>query len=194
VSPTSDYRVIQSWVRFDGRPLSFVSDLVAMPDGGQGERDYLRHPGSVSVLALDRSDAVVLIRHYRHPVGQVLWELPAGLRDVAGEAPAQTASRELAEETGLGSASWSELLTLQASPGTSDETVHVFLAVGVEPVSTPQPARIHEEAELSVHRIPFDEAVDMVLRGVITNATAVAALLAANALRQRDDRRLLRSG
>ena len=68
-----------------GRIFSVVTDEVTMPGGGAAARDYVRHVGAVGVVALDDAGRVVLVRQYRHPVGRHLWELPAGLIDVAGE-------------------------------------------------------------------------------------------------------------
>ena len=67
---------------------------------GPGQRDVVEHPGAVAIVALDDDGQVLLIRQYRHPVGHLLWEIPAGLRDVAGEPPRATAERELLEEAG----------------------------------------------------------------------------------------------
>jgi ADP-ribose pyrophosphatase len=78
-----------------GRLVSVRTDKVRMPDGELAERDVVIHPGAVAVLALDDAQQVLLIRQYRHPVGRLLWEIPAGLRDVAGEPPWATARREL---------------------------------------------------------------------------------------------------
>ena len=57
-----------------------------MPDSQQAERTVVTHIGAVAILALDERDRVLMIRQYRHPVARQLWEIPAGLRDVAGEA------------------------------------------------------------------------------------------------------------
>ena len=74
-----------------GRLVTVRTDKVRMPDGELAERDVVIHPGAVAVLALDDVQQVLLIRQYRHPVGRLLWEIPAGLRDVAGEQPLATA-------------------------------------------------------------------------------------------------------
>src|SRR6266540_1077274 len=87
--------------RFSGRVFSVVTDTVSMPGGGNAERDYIRHPGAVGVVALDDQHRVVLVLQYRHPVRRTLWELPAGLIDVPGEDPLPAAQRELAEEAEL---------------------------------------------------------------------------------------------
>ena len=83
-----------------GRLVTLRTDKVRTPDDELAERDVVLHPGAVAVLALDDVQQVLLIRQYRHPVGRLLWEIPAGLRDVSGETPWATARRELLEEAG----------------------------------------------------------------------------------------------
>src|SRR6185369_3555627 len=110
----------------------------------------MKHIGAVAVVALDDNGAVVLIRQYRHPVGRVLWELPAGLLDVAGEPPVTTAARELAEECDLTAERWRPLVTIDPSPGVSTERIHIFMAQGLRDAPMAHD-RHHEEAEIAVH-------------------------------------------
>jgi ADP-ribose pyrophosphatase len=127
----------------------------------------------------------VLIRQYRHGVGQFLWELPAGARDAPGEPPGEAAARELAEETDLLAGSVSPLIALHPSPGISDEFVQIFLARDLTDVPVAQRyPRTQEEAEISVVRFAVADAVAMVLRGEITNATAMVGILAYAATRR----------
>ena len=77
-----------------------------MPDKNFAERTVVSHPGAVAVVTLDDASRVLMIRQYRHPVGYQLWEIPAGLRDAAGEPPLETARRELFEETGYRAREW----------------------------------------------------------------------------------------
>jgi ADP-ribose pyrophosphatase len=180
VSGRHDYRVITSREVFRGAIFTLVTDEVAMPGGGSAHRDYLRHPGSVAIAALDEADRIVLVRQYRHAVGTHLWELPAGLCDVHGEAPVRTAARELAEEVDLVAARWDLLVRVHASPGYSDEFAHVYLARDLTPVAADQLVpRRQEESELVPHRVDLDEAVAMALSGEITVAIDVAGILAA---------------
>jgi len=173
------YRVLGSREVFRGAIFTLLTDDVAMPGGGSAHRDYLRHPGSVAVAALDDQGRIVLVRQYRHAVGARLWELPAGLCDIAGEAPVRTAARELAEEVDLVAATWDLLVQVHASPGYSDEFAHVFLARDLSPVPVDERAVRHqEEAELVPHWVDLDEAVAMALRGEITVAIDVAGILA----------------
>jgi ADP-ribose pyrophosphatase len=151
-----------------------------MPGGGDSVREVVHHPGAVAVVALDSQERVVLLRQYRHPVGTHLWELPAGLRDADGEPPLETARRELAEEAQLAAARWSLLVSLYNSPGFSDELVHVYLAEELSDVERPEGFVVeHEEADMTVDRVPLDEAVQRVFDGDIRNTSAVAGILAA---------------
>jgi len=175
-----EFRVVTSEPVYDGRIISLRRDTVTMPGGGTSVREVVHHPGAVAVLALTDDDDVVLIRQYRHPVGQHLWELPAGLRDADGEPPLETAKRELAEEVQLAADRWSLLISVNNSPGFSDELVHVFLAEGLHAVDRPEGFVVeHEEADMTVERVPLADAVQRVFDGDIRNSSAVAGILAA---------------
>jgi ADP-ribose pyrophosphatase len=180
------YHVRARHERFRGPVFSLVTDEVAMPDGRYVDRDYIVHIGAVAVVAVDDADRVVLIRQYRHPLGVELWELPAGLVDVVGEPLPATAARELAEEADLTAARWDPLVDLHTSPGCSTELIRLYLARDLRPVPDGERhTRTHEETHLAIHRVDLDEAVQMALRGEITNAACVAGVLAA--ARVRDD-------
>ena len=92
--------VTGSQVDARGRIVTLRTDRVQMPDGEIAVREVIEHPGAVAIVALDENGRVLMIRQYRHPAAATLWELPAGLRDVAGEPLVQTARRELMEEAG----------------------------------------------------------------------------------------------
>jgi 8-oxo-dGDP phosphatase len=179
-----EFRVLESETVYEGRVITLRRDTVAMPGGGDSVREVVHHPGAVAVLALDDDDNVVLLRQYRHPVGRHLWELPAGLRDEDGEPPLETAKRELAEEVLLAATRWSLLLSVNNSPGFSDELVHVFLAEGLRPVDRPDGFVVeHEEADMTIDRVPLADAVQRVFDGDIRNSSAVAGILAAAQVR-----------
>jgi 8-oxo-dGDP phosphatase len=182
----STYDVVDRKVRFEGAMFDVVTDDVTMPGGVVAARDFMIHVGAVGVVALDSSDRVALVHQYRHPVGAFLWELPAGLIDIAGEPLRDAAARELAEEADLVAAEWQLLLDLHTTPGASNEVIRLFLARGLSPVPDEQRhQREHEEAELTMRMVPLDEALDMVFRGEITNGPAIAGLSAAAVLRSR---------
>jgi len=179
-----EFRVIDSETLFEGHVISLRRDTVAMPGGGDSVREIVSHPGAVAVVALDDQDRVVLLRQYRHPVADRLWELPAGLRDADGEPPLRTAQRELAEEVQLAAARWSLLANVYNSPGFSDELVLIYLAQELSDVARPDGFVVeHEEADMTVERVPLDEAVQRVFDGDIRNSSAVVGLLAAAQVR-----------
>ncbi|MDP9795892.1 ADP-ribose pyrophosphatase [Catenuloplanes nepalensis] len=174
------HAVVSRTERFSGRVFSVVTDRVTMPGGGAADRDYLRHVGSVGVVALDGEERVVLINQYRHAVGGRLWELPAGLRDVQGEDLAVGALRELAEEADLRAGRVDLLVDLHTSPGMTNEQIRIFLARDLSPVpGAERNDRTDEEADIEVRWVPLSDAVAMVFAGEITNAAAVVGVLAA---------------
>ena len=179
-----EFQVLNSEKVYEGRVIALRRDTVAMPGGGSSVREVVRHPGAVAIVALDDQDRVVLLRQYRHPVGRHLWELPAGLRDEDGEPPLETAKRELAEEALLAADRWSLLVTVNNSPGFSDELVQIYLAEDLSDVERPEGFLVeHEEADMTLDRVPLDNAVQRVFDGDIRNSSAVAGLLAAAQVR-----------
>jgi ADP-ribose pyrophosphatase len=187
VTDRHEFAVESSADVYEGRVMALRTDRVVMPGGRVATREIMEHPGAVAIAALDDEDRIVLILQYRHAVGRRLWELPAGLLDVAGEDPAVTARRELHEEAGLEAREWSVLVDTVPSPGFSDEAVRVYLARGLTDVGRPA-GEDDEEADLQVHRVPLDEALAMVLDGTIVNGATVAGVLAVHALSGRAGR------
>ena len=172
------FSVVSSRDVYTGRVIALRADEVRMPGGATATREVVEHLGAVAVLALDTENAVTMVHQYRHPLGRRLWELPAGLLDVAGETAVHAARRELAEEAGLAAESWSVLVDVAASPGFTDEVVRVFLARELSSVGR-EIADGDEETDLVVGRFPLEQAVRMVLAGEVVNASSVAGILAA---------------
>jgi ADP-ribose pyrophosphatase len=165
---------------YDGRVISLRRDHVRMSDGAVADREIVEHPGAVGVVAVDDDGRVLIVQQYRHPVRARLDELPAGLLDVDGEPALQAAQRELAEEAATIAADWHVLVDLYTSPGMTDEAIRIYLARDLRPV--PEDERHdpeHEEIELTVERVPLTDALQRVFAGEITNAAAIAGLLAA---------------
>ncbi|MBA3367080.1 MAG: NUDIX hydrolase [Geodermatophilaceae bacterium] len=158
-----------------------------MSDGAYEHRDVVVHPGAVGVIAIDDEDRIVMIRQYRHPVRRYLWEVPAGIKDVAEEPLLETARRELAEEAGLQAGRWDRLLDFFASPGGSNEEITVFLARELSDTARPEDFVVSaEELDLEVRRVPLDDALAAVRSGRIRNSIAVAGILAAVVARATD--------
>ena len=180
----SDRPVERTEELYRGRKFGMTLDVVDLGAGGVVTREYLDHPGSVAVLALDGQDRVLMLRQYRHPVHAELWELPAGLRDEPGEPPVLPPARELGEEADIVAGQWWRLVDYLASPGCSNEHVEVFLARGLTAVPDDARHQRHaEELDMVVSWVPLDDAVQAVLDRRLRNPAAVAGLLAAHVAR-----------
>ena len=146
----------------------FRIEVLRWPDK---TREVVRALGATGVLPLTPDGDVVLVRQEREAVGERLLEIPAGLHDVEGEPPEETARRELAEETGYRAASIEPLGRIHTSPGFVDEVCELFVARGCEPDGEP-------EEGIEVVVMPLEEAVAAVRSAEITDSkTAVALLL-----------------
>jgi len=163
-----------------GKIFALRRDQVRMPGGKDVTREVVEHFGAVAVVAMDDDGDIPLVYQYRHAFGRRLWELPAGLLDVHGEAAHLTAARELQEEAGLQARTWRVLVDLDSTPGFSDESVRVYLATELSEVGRPEAH--DEEADMTLQWYPLEEAVRKVLSGEIVNAIAVAGILAAHAV------------
>ncbi len=178
-----DWEVRATDTPFVGNKTSVRTDDVVMPDGSVVRRDYQVHPGSVAVLALDAEDRVLLIKQYRHPVREKLWEIPAGLLDVPGENPLHAAQRELYEEAHVKADDWRVLTDVYTTPGGCDEAVRIFLARGLSEADGDRFEVEDEEADMEHARVPVDELVRGVLAGELHNNCLVVGVLSLVAAR-----------
>ena len=178
-------------------PIFTIQDeQIALAPGAEPvRRQTVAHHDAVSIGAWregadssqdDGAAEILLVRQYRHPVRADLWEVPAGLLDVAGEAPAVAAGRELAEETDYEAGTWHTLVDYYASPGFTTEGCRSFLARDLSLL--PEERRVPREAE-EAEFVPtwfrFDDVVAAVLQGRLHNPATVAGVLAADRLRAR---------
>ena len=150
---------------YDGRHVKVVVE-----DWDGREREIVKHPGSVAIVAIDRTGSVTLVRQLREPARAQLLELPAGTLD-EGEDPLACARRELAEETGLTGGRWRELGAMWMSPGILDERMHLFAAEDVELGEASPEA--DEEVELV--RVPLSAIDERIAE--IDDAKTLAGLL-----------------
>jgi ADP-ribose pyrophosphatase len=183
------------WPVHDSRPLvdtgwvvGLREDVISRP--GHAEETFTRwtleHPGAVVVLAVDDEERVLCLRQYRHSNEQVFVELPAGLKDVAGESAIDTAARELREEAELSASDWRLLLSTYSSAGITTEVHDIFLARGLAPAPRGEMVMEHEEAELEVLWAPMSELLEAVLAGRVRQGPLVQAVLAYDVLSRRD--------
>lgn len=157
---------------YDGVLLKVQRDVVRLPDGSQGAREYVKHPGAVAVVPLFDDGRVLLERQFRYPHHRDFIEVPAGKLE-PNEPHLETAKRELLEETGYRAGEWRRLGVIHQGIAHSDEAIELFLARKLV-----QGAASLEAGEfLETLTVPFDEAIAMIRDGRITDAKTVAALL-----------------
>jgi 8-oxo-dGDP phosphatase len=157
-----------------------VWDLVSESFDFSGEvltREFVDHPGAVAVLAINEKSELLLLKQYRHPVGSYLMELPAGLRDVAGESLLDCAKRELAEEAGLEASNWSELISFHTSPGGNSETITVFVATGLSDSSMVY-EQTGEEKDMPKSWVEVAEVVQSVLNSECKSPSLAVGIMA----------------
>ena len=157
---------------YAGKVLSLDLDEVEEPGDVHTTREVVRHAGSVAVVALQDDGRVVLVRQYRYPVDQLVWELPAGRVD-PGESPETAAQRELQEEIGHRARQLSPLAFFYTTPGFCDEAMHVFRATGLEPA----PAPGDEDERIEVRAFTLAELGAMIEAGEIREGKTLVALL-----------------
>ena len=137
----------------------------------------------VNVVALTKSREVILEKQYRHGVGQVLLEIPAGVMDAKDENPMQAAKRELLEETGYTSERFIEVSKVYPNPATHNNLTYSFLALDVEKVGQ---QHLDETEEIDVFLMPLDELVSTAKAGGLPQALHISALFFALAYLERN--------
>ena len=153
--------------------LTLSSASFRGPDGATFERDVVHHPGWVAVIPMTDDDHVVCVRQFRAAINDWLLEIPAGIRDVAGEGDEGTARRELAEEAGLTCEHLEVLAKVHNSPGFTDEDGVVFLATGLSEVAIDRQSP--EEQHMTIERVPLADLLDLIATGAVTDAKTVIA-------------------
>jgi 8-oxo-dGDP phosphatase len=153
------FRILGEEPVIKGARVDMVRLTVEAPDGSTFEREVVRHPGAVAVVPVTEAGEVLLVRQFRSPIARQLLEIPAGTRDVPGEAPADTALRELEEEVGVKAKKIVELGRFWNTPGFCDEETILYLATDLEE-SRPERGGI-EEHYMSVERVPLDQVEEV---------------------------------
>jgi ADP-ribose pyrophosphatase len=161
---------VESEEVWHGRIVSVRNDRFRHDDGEIVEREIVKHPGAVAVVAHD-GEHLWLVRQPREAVGQYLLELPAGKLDEEGEDVLATAKRELAEEIGKAAKNWRHLTTFYASPGFSDEQIHVYLATDLYD----EQAHTDEIERIEIVKVPLSD-LDTVIRENPDSKTLIGLL------------------
>jgi len=161
---------VESEEVYSGRIASVRNDRFRHADGEVVDREIVSHPGAVAVVAHD-GEHLWLVKQPREPVGDYLIELPAGKLDEEGEDALATAKRELAEEIGKAANNWVHLTTFWASPGFSDEAIHIYLATDLYD----EHAHTDEVERIEILKVPLSD-LDDVIRSNQDSKTLVGLL------------------
>lgn len=167
-------KFISSEKIYEGAILDVRRDKVTAPKG-VAYREIVGHNGAVAMVALTDDNNIIMERQYRYACRRVVLEIPAGKIDKGETDPEAAARRELKEETGYSAETFIHLGACNPSCAYSEEVIHIYLVKGL----TPGEQKLDEDEALEVFEMPFDELYDMAVRGELTDAKTLAALLMA---------------
>lgn len=165
-------KTLDNSVVYDGKILKLVLKDVLLPNGKTAKREVVAHSGGVGVIALTKDDEILLVKQFRSPHEKTVMEIPAGKKE-PGEDPLECGKRELLEETGFTAEKFIPLGELYPSPGYCGEIIHLFLATSLNKSNQ----NLDEDEFLTVLKIPFSEALDMVMSGEICDSKTMVAIL-----------------
>ena len=166
-------KTIKSELIFDGRVVKLYKDKIELSTGQESFREVVKHSGGVVILA-KKEDKIILVKQFRYPMKEVLYELPAGKLEI-GEDPFEAAKRELEEETGYCANKWTDLGFVYTSPGYSDEKLYLYEAEDLEFTHChPDEGEIIQAFEYK-----YDDVLKMINNGEINDAKTLCALMRA---------------
>lgn len=162
---------------YDGHIIRVEKDTVLLENGAEAFREVVRHPGGATAAALTEKNELLMVKQFRYPYGEVILECPAGKLE-PGEDPFLAIQRELREETGALCEGYIDLGKMYPTPGYCGEIIHMY-ACRVKALGDTDP---DEDEFLEVERVPFEEAVQMVLDGRIRDGKTQIMILKLKAL------------
>ncbi len=156
---------------FSGRVISLRKDKILTESGAEQFREVVSHGGGAAILVV-KDGKILLEKQFRYPYKEVIWEIPAGKRD-AGEDFAETAKRELEEETGYRAEKLVKLFEIYPTPGYTDEKIGIFKAEGLEKGEQ----HFDEGEDIVSEWIPEEKVFEMIEKGEIKDGKSLVALL-----------------
>ena len=168
--------------KYRGKIVNMRVDEALLPDGSVAIREVVEHNGGVCVVALTDNDEIYLVKQFRFPYQEVIWEIPAGKRD-GDEDPMLGAIRELKEETGTTAETVIPIGELYPTPGYCGETIYMFAAKGLKEGNK----KLDEDEFLEAEKFPLQQVVDMIISGEIKDAKTQAAVLKIYEMKRRGE-------
>ena len=161
-------------VVYKGRIFELVRENVTLKNGVTTDLDIIRHPGAAAIVPAYGYDKIVLIKQYRHAIGEYVWEIPAGTFD-NDEDPLECAKRELLEATGYIANFWEKLGEITPVPAYSDEKIHVYFAANL----AKKDQNLDEDEILDVHTLKVPDVLNMIHKGEIKDSKTIASIFMA---------------
>lgn len=163
---------------YNGRVVNFHVDDITLCNGEKATRECVDHPGGVGIIALTDDEYVYMVRQFRYPYKESIYEIPAGKRE-KGEDPLETGKRELQEECGVVAENYIDLGRIYPSPGYTNEEIYLYAATGLTEVEQ----NLDEDEFLQVTKMKLTTLITKIMSGEITDAKTIAAAFKLKELR-----------
>lgn len=164
-------KTLNSEVVYDGKVVTIIRDDVEVADGHKSFREVILHSGGVVIVALKDNETILLVKQFRYPIKQVVYELPAGKLEI-GENPDEACKRELEEETGYQAKTWKSLGFINTSPGICTEKLYLYLAKDLEFIGEHP-----DEGEIiKCYEFKLSDVIEMINLGKINDAKTICAI------------------
>lgn len=167
-------KTIQTDLKFKGRVITLQVDEVMLPNGKKSNREIVKHPGAVAIIAITEEKKIILVEQYRKALERSIIEIPAGKIE-PGEPPEETALRELEEETGYTTSKLQYIQSFATSPGFADEIIHLYLAENI--VKVEEKAALDEDEFVELMHVSIKEMESMIVSKQIYDAKTAFAFL-----------------